>query len=77
MVWRQTAVRKLQIIDDKPAQSTYRNSDVSAARFRRDLSPETKLIYISHLQGIDVRRQLGGGFACQISWERLVGYWPR
>jgi len=27
---------------------------------------KTKLIYISHLQGIDVRRQSGGGLACQI-----------
>jgi outer membrane protein assembly factor BamB len=27
---------------------------------------KTKLIYISHLQGIDVRRQVGGGLACQI-----------
>jgi hypothetical protein len=26
MVWRQMAVRKLQIIKDKPAQSTYRDS---------------------------------------------------
>jgi hypothetical protein len=27
----------------------------------------TKLIYVSHLQGIDMRRQEDGGLACQLS----------
>jgi hypothetical protein len=32
---------------------------------------KSKLIYISHLQGIDIRRQPGGLLACQIEFGKV------
>ena len=50
-----------------------RFTDISSAyvAFVRCID-KTKLIYVSHLQGIHVRRQSGGALACQIELGNVV-----
>jgi outer membrane protein assembly factor BamB len=62
--WPPDGQSRLVAVDERRIRFTQVSNTYVA--FVRCLA-STKLIYVSHLQGIDMRRQEGGGLACQLS----------